>query len=160
MASDSRPLIEAAVDYSETLKSNLTAIGLPDSAVSFLLGVWNLTQVFDDAADGGTIARHDLDRAIWFAFVGMATNAFYASHSQSITPILAAAVLKWQAADAVERAGKADARSFIWRAGFYDLILIVACLCHGEEATQSMGATIMGMYGETLPEYLEEFANA
>ena len=160
MASDSRPLIEAAVDYSEILKSNLSTLGLSADAVDFLLGIWNLAQVFDDMADGDAIARPDLDRAIWFSAVGMATNPFFASHSQSITPILAAMVLKWQASDAAERDGLADARSYAWRAGYYDLVLIVACLSHGPEAAQQMGPKIMQMYRETFTDYMEEFTHA
>ena len=160
MASDSRPLIEAAVDYSEILKTNLSTLSLSGDAVDFLLGIWNLAQVFDDVADGDLVARPDLDRAIWFSGVGMVTNPFFAAHSQSITPVIAAMILKWQASDAAERSGLADVRSYVWRAGYYDLVLIVACLCHGPEVAQQMGPKIMRMYGETFQGYMEEFTHA
>jgi hypothetical protein len=60
----------------------------------------------------------------------------------------------------VERAGQADARSYVWRAGYYDLILIVVQLCHGVDVATKLAPIVMQMYGETLADYLKEFPNA
>ena len=146
--------------YSGILKSNLEQIGLTPDAVAFLLGVFGLIQVFDDVADQDPVLRPDLDKAVWFSFVGMAINPFYAANMQALTPVMATQILKWQSADAVERQGIADERSFIWRAGFYDLILTVACLCLGVGRATELGPQIMAMYGETFAEYMKEFPNA
>jgi hypothetical protein len=160
-APDSRPLNEAAVTYTEILMQNLKGpLGLPADAADFLLGVWGLTQVFDDAADGGGIDRPDLDKAVWFALVGMAINPFYTSNMQALTPVMATQVLKWQASDFAERGGNADAKSYAWRAGFYDLVLAVACICHGPEVATKLAPSIMAMYGETFAEYMREFSHA
>lgn len=147
--------------YSDILTQNLTGpLGLPKDAADFLLGVWGLTQVFDDAADGDSVARPDLDKAVWFALVGMAINPFYTANAQALTPVMATQVLKWQASDFAERNGAADARSFMWRAGYYDLVLAVTCICHGPERAQELAPQIMAMYGETFADYAKEFAHA
>lgn len=45
----------------------------------------------------------------------------------------------------------------MWRAGFYDVALLVVCLVHGYEKAIPMAKEIMDFYGETLEGYLEEF---
>ena len=54
----------------------------------------------------------------------MPQNPFFARHAGTLLPVLSTMVLKWQASDRVEREGNADARSFTWRAGYYELVLI------------------------------------
>lgn len=147
--------------YTDTLTQNLTGpLGLPLPAVDFLMGVWGLSQVFDDMADGDGVERADLDKAAWFALVGMTINPFFAVNHMALTPVMATQVLKWQASDFAERAGAADIRSFMWRAGFYDLVLAVTCLCHGPERAQELAPQIMAMYGENIADYFMEFPHA
>lgn len=149
------PLLEQSLHqhFSETL-------GLPVEASQFLLDIWAAIQLFDDVADGDEIARADLDRVIWSLLVGLHGNPFFEAKRHALLPVLATMVLKWQASDMVERAGQADARSYVWRAGYYDLILIVVQLCHGVDAATKLAPIVMQMYGETLADYLKEFPNA
>lgn len=130
---------------------------LPKSAVDWLLMLWGSIQVFDDVADGGSILRADLDAAIWNTLVAMHENQFFAENSKALLPCIATAVLKWQASDKAERAGDADAKSFVWRAGFYDLVLMVVQLCHGPKAAIELASVVMNLYGESYAEYLQEF---
>jgi len=160
MAPDCQPTREAVVNHTQILQYNLEQIGLSPDAIGFVLGIWNMIQVFDDVADGDPVGRKDLDRAIWFSMIGMPGNPFYAANVAVLTPILAGMVLKWQASDIAERAGMADARSYMWRAGFYDVVLIAACIIHGPDKAAELSPTIMAMYGESLPDYLEEFGHA
>jgi hypothetical protein len=48
----------------------------------------------------------------------------------------------------------------MWRAGYYDIILTVVQLCHGQEVAKESAHLIMRMYGEKYEDYLEEFSNA
>lgn len=73
---------------------------------------------------------------------------------------MAVNILKWQASDRAEREGHADAMSFVWRAGFYDIVLMVVQLCHGRQVAQSCAHHVMGLYGEKLDDYLKEFNHA
>jgi hypothetical protein len=141
----------------ETLQKQLADhLGLAPDAVEFLLDVWRLIQVFDDVADGDDVSRADLDAAIWAALVGLPDNPFFAKHRSTLTPIMAASIIKWQASDEAERGGWADARSYMWRAGYYDLVSVVALLSVGQDAAKSA----LYLYGETLESYREEFPHA
>jgi hypothetical protein len=144
----------------QILSHSFGVLELPPDAAAWLLDVWKAVQVFDDVADGDAVSGDDLNHAIWASLVGLQINPFHARHGQSLVPVLALQILKWHAANHVERAGEADARSFMWRAGYYDLVLMVVCLCHGPEKAAAVSPVVMRMYGETLDEYFGEFRNA
>lgn len=127
--------------------------GLPDAAREWLLDVWSICQLLDDAADGDPIGRERAEAAAWVIFVKMPLNPFWVERSAILLPILSVQVLKWRAANEAEAEGAADARSFMWRAGFYDLLLAVAHLCGVLESPRA----VLSLYGETLPAYLAEF---
>jgi len=131
---------------------------LPEDAVAYLIDLWNLIQVLDDAADGDSSDRSAVDRAIWTALAGMPMNAFYERHRAWLVPAMAQATLKWMASDAAERAGQADARSYMWRAGYYDVVCLVVGLVHGPSSQRSWDA--LALYGESLAEYMKEFDHA
>lgn len=142
--------------HESALRKNLTAMGYHADAVDWLMMVWDLIQVFDDAADGDTPPRDQVSRAVWAAFVGMPTNAFYTAKAPVLTPILATQILKWEASDRLERAGAGDAMTFAWRAGFYDLVLWVGHLC----GLSGHGEAILALYGESFEDYRKEFDHA
>jgi hypothetical protein len=143
------------------LRENLTKVFmLPQPAVEWLVMVYDAIQVFDDVADGDQVAREDLNATIWNTLVGMHQNAFFIANSHHLTPLLATMILKWQASDTAERAGQANAKTFMWRAGYYDLILMVVSLVHGAGFATIHGHHVMALYGETLEDYLKEFGDA
>lgn len=143
------------------LKENLQRVfALPAPAIDWLLMLWGAIQVFDDVADGDPVEREDLNAAIWDTLVGMSQNAFWQANSSALTPIVATMILKWQASDQAERAGKADARSFGWRAGYYDVVLMAVALCHGTQQATQVASQVMELYGESFDEYLKEFGHA
>ena len=131
---------------------------LPPDAARWLLDVWNAIQVLDDVADGDSIDRDALDRAIYDLLVGMPSNRFFAVHAGTLLPALGLMVLKWKASDTAERGGRADARSFVWRAGYYDVVLAVVAAHHGPAVAMTVADKVMELYGETLHEYLKEFS--
>ena len=133
------------------------ALGLPNDAIQFLLDIWSAIQLFDDVADKDEIKRSDLDRVIWYLLVGIHGNAFFEARKHALLPVVATIILKWQASDAVERDGGADAKSYVWRAGYYDLVLLVVQLCHGVDIATKLAPTVMKMYGEKLEDYMKEF---
>lgn len=142
----------------QILSQSFETLGLPPDAAKWLLDVWRAIQVYDDVADGDTVARDDLDRTIWASLVGLQINPFHMQNAASLVPVLALQILKWQASDVIERRGDADARSYMWRAGYYDLVLLVALMIHGPEKATALGPIIMQMYGETFEDYMKEFA--
>ena len=144
---------EAALSLAEHFQT----LDLPPEAAGWLLDVWQLIQAWDDVADGDAIERDRLDRAIWASLVTMPANPFYLANAGALQAGLALLVLKWQASDDAERAGEADARSFVWRAGYYDLVLLVVLLTKGHAGAMKQAKTVMHLYGEQLDAYLKEF---
>ena len=118
-----------------------------------------MIQMLDDVADGDAIPRSDLDVAIWASLVTMPANPFYIANFQALQAGVALQILKWQAAEDAERTGQADARSFIWRAGYYDLVLLVVLLTKGHASAMKHAKTVMHLYGEQLDAYLKEFSS-
>jgi hypothetical protein len=144
----------------EVLEQHFINLSFPKDAISWLIMIYNAFQVFDDYADGDNVERIDLNALIWNTLIAIPQNSFYLKNSFSLSPILSTAILKWQGSDTAEREGNADARSFVWRAGYYDLVLTVGNICHGADWSIKNAHIIMGMYGEKLEDYLKEFKHA
>jgi hypothetical protein len=144
----------------DSLQQHFTHIGLPKEAQAWLLMLWSVIQFFDDVADADHIERNELDAALWNALVSMPDSQFFQQHRSVLVPLVANAILKWQASDLAERSKEADAKSFVWRAGYYDIVLSVVSLVHGPVKAIAGAREIMSMYGESFEDYLKEFANA
>ena len=143
------------------LRLNLQRVlALPAPAIDWLLMLFEAIQVFDDVADGDPVEREDLNAVIWNTLVGMNQNTFWIANSHSLTPVVATMILKWQASDQAERDGKADAKSFVWRAGYYDVVLMTLALCHGTQQATDKAQQVMELYGETFEDYMKEFDHA
>ena len=144
-------------EAAQSLIVHFEHLDLPPEATSWLMDVWRMIQMLDDVADGDAIPRSDLDVAIWTSLVTMPANPFYIANFQPLQAALALLVLKWKASDDAERAEQADARSFVWRAAYYDLVLLVVHLTKGHATAMKDAVKVMHLYGETLHDYLKEF---
>jgi hypothetical protein len=140
------------------LRAHLTQMAFPADAVDWLCDLWRVIQAFDDLEDGESPPSSEVYAAGYAALVKMPGNPFFIARSSLLLPILAVQFLKWQAANEAEATGQADERSYVWRAGFYDVILAVAIMCFGPEKAATL--PILQMYGETFADYREEFPNA
>lgn len=138
--------------YTESLKSSFERLNLPADAVEWLLDVWEVCQLLDDACDGDEIGRSRAEAAAWAIFVRMPANTFWRANMANLMPVLAVQVLKWQAANEAEDEGEADARSYMWRAGYYDLVLLVCQLCGLAQDPRF----ILSLYGESYFSYADE----
>lgn len=145
-------------EATQSLIVHFENLDLPPEAAAWLMDIWRMIQMLDDVADGDAIERDRLDQAIWASLVTMPANPFYIANFQALQAGLALQILKWQAAEDAERTGQADPRSFIWRAGFYDLVLLVVLLTKGHAGAMKDAVKVMHLYGETLHEYLKEFS--
>jgi len=159
MATSGQP-IRLMVMPTAILRQNFEALDLPPDAADMLIQLWNVAQFFDDCADGGRIKRADLNRTLWDCLVGIQLNRFYANNSAMLIPVISTAIMKWQGSDATERRGAADARSYMWRAGFYDVVMMTCIIAHGPDVATSQAGMVMRNYGETLADYMQEFQNA
>jgi hypothetical protein len=146
------------------VRENLTVIfrdmlELPPAAVAWLLDLWHVSQVFDDIADGDPVDREALDAAIYASLVDLPSNPFYLANASQLAPVLALNVLKWKGSDTAEREGRADEKSFVWRAAYYDTIMLAVLICHGPKAAIQAADKVMSLYGESFADYRKEFPN-
>jgi hypothetical protein len=139
------------------MKTLQEELQLPNDAAIWLGMLFDAAQVFDDFADGDKVERKDLDALIWNTLLEMPMNPFYVKHASMLYPAIATAILKWQASDTVERLGQPTAISFAWRAGFYDIILLVYVICFGPVQAKENAHRIMALYGENFDDYMKEF---
>lgn len=144
----------------ESLLRNFEALDLPRDATAWLLDLWALTQFFDDVVDGDLIRPQTAHEAIWKALMTFPTNPFFVANVTALQPAIATAILKWEASHTAEMTGRADERSFAWRASYYDIVLLVVLLCQGYESAMAKAPTIMALYGEKFSDYRAEFPNA
>ncbi|MDB4278427.1 hypothetical protein N9917_02355 [Deltaproteobacteria bacterium] len=133
---------------------------LPDLACDWLLLVYDAIQVFDDVADNDTVDKQDLNATIYNMFVGQYRNQFFAVNSLTLIPLIEVAILKWHAANKIEKEQKAGPISFVWRASYYDIVLMVVNICKGKEFAEKNAHLVAMIYGEKYTDYLEEFINA
>lgn len=143
------------------LSRNLTEnFKIEGAAHDWLMGLWNAIQVFDDMADGEFPDREDLLNAIADTLCSMPANPFFQHHAPTLIPLLAVAILKWKAADDVERDKQPTEMSYAWRAGFYDIVLAVVQIVHGRQVALDAARYVMGLYGESYADYVTEFSHA
>ena len=134
------------------LSAHFTTLGLPEAAKAWLLDLWNLIQVMDDARDGDRASPGDVDRAVKAIFLTMPLNDFYRQFPAVLQPVMVLAALKWEAANEMEAKGLADEKSYMARAGFYDVVLMTCHLC----GIENVGHAVMEMYGETFADYIAD----
>lgn len=142
------------------IRALTTDLHLPEPAVQWLVSLYNAAQVFDDVADNGQILRHNLNRAIWDTLVAMPQNEFFLQHGAYLLPVLGVNIIKWQTADIEERNGRVNAKTYMWRAGFFDIVLQVVQLCHGVDSAMHLAPMVLKMYAEEFNDYLKEFIHA
>lgn len=142
------------------ISDHINRLELPPAAALWLHDVWDAFQLLDDVADKDEIARPTLDIGIYILLVRLPSNLFYLAHATELATMLSSAVLCWKASDDAERAGKADERSYMWRAKYYDIMLEVVRICHGPAVALSAAQSILSIYGETYKAYHQEFSNA
>ena len=140
----------------QILADSFAAMGLPEDASTFLLKMWDIIQILDDIKDGHQI--EDVDGSIYTLLFGLPTDEFFYRFRPVLTGAMLTAYYKWQAANAAEQSKIHLDKAYMWRAGYYDLILLVAALCLPQERVQELAPQIMALYGETREDYLKEFS--
>jgi hypothetical protein len=119
--------------------------------------IYESAQFFDDVVDGDKVSRETAINQLLDMWIRQHLNPFFEQYRMTLIPQLSTMILKWQASDDVERSGKASAKSYMWRAGYYDIVLAVCQLCFGYENAAKLGRYVLDLYGETFEEYTGEF---
>jgi len=143
--------------HRNALFQRLTAVGLSQPAVDWLLIVWDMIQTLDDLTDGDPVTQGDIHRLVNNSLVGYATHPFFTHNINALTPVIANAIAKWTAANFLEGSGMVTEVSFVWRASYYDVVLQALICDVGYTLATQRAAQVLEMYGESYGEYLKEF---
>ena len=140
----------------------LAPLNLHPEAVKWLSTMWEVFQGLDDWRDNDPLPKQEIEQVIYQVLVECPQNQFFQANANRLLPILSTAVLKWIGANVVEdeKVEEALSKAFVWRAGFYDLVVETTNICNGFEFAQKASPYIMCMYGETFENYVKEFNNA
>jgi hypothetical protein len=144
------------------LRRNLVeTFHLPPHAVEWLCQLFDVVQTFDDLVDNDRLVQQkELHALIWYSLVSLPQNPFYQANSSTLGPLIANSIMKWHGANTIEAENKPGPAAFAWRAGFYDIVLMVVALVHGHQAASENAHKVIELYGEDYAEYLKEFENA
>lgn len=141
----------------ESIVKNLTGLGFPQLAISWLLDLWFCFQIFDDIVDEDKeISRTDKDSLIVTSLVNMHRNPWFDEHRFELWPIVANAVYQWKASDTLERTGVSPEKCFMWRASWYSVVLYVLSLTRPSGKTLEQAHAVLQLYGASYPDYLKE----
>lgn len=119
-----------------------------------LLDIWEVIQAWDDLYDGDP--NPDFAKAMRQANIDIPQNPLYQTFS---TPLqMQKLYLKWEAANAIERAKIREQlpKSYMLRAEYYQLIVDMVCFFEGVEIAALKAPDIWVCYGETYPDYEKE----
>lgn len=131
----------------------LNQMNLPQSAVDFLTMLWGVIQFFDDVKDGDPVK--EFDQVLLSCILGLPCNQFYSENKASLAPALHVAIEKWHLANRMEENKQGDARSFMWRAGYWDIVALTCALTGNPNIMSALA-----IYGENFEEYLQEVNHA
>jgi hypothetical protein len=144
----------------QSLLQHFQAWELPQNATAWLMDLWGITQFLDDIVDGDLVRPQAAHDAVWKILVTFPGNPFFVANASALQTALATAILKWEASHTAERTNLADERSFMWRAAYYDIVMLVVLLCQGYESAMAKAPSVMALYGEKFSDYRAEFPNA
>lgn len=145
------------MSHLKTIELICQQLALSAEASHWVVGMWQVIQFFDDIEDGEFEKAQEFNlQVLNFLLVDSPINNFYASNVFVISSAVAIQLAKWIAANSAEKANARDAKSYMWRAGFYDLLLMVVMLDRGRAFANENARAILSLYGETLPDYLGE----
>jgi hypothetical protein len=133
---------------------------LPASAQQWLLDFWDVIQGLDDWRDNDTVDPAEKEKVIYQVMVAMPSNPFFQTYSNELLPLMSNLVLKWIAANKLEKNKEELNKAYMWRASYYDLVLEVVRLVHGYANAAMVSDYIAKMYGESFEDYVKEFQNA
>ncbi|MGH1414840.1 MAG: hypothetical protein ACRBB0_15235 [Pelagimonas sp.] len=127
-----------------------------ESACSFAEQLWTALQEWDDIEDEGKCEDYN-GLISWLAF-GKEYQPFFAAHSHLLRPAFLQLYLSWTSANVLDRGDWQDVcKSYMLRAGFYQLLHLIAWICGGDAWARRVGPEIYRSYAETPEEIFKEF---
>lgn len=146
----------------QVIASRFVELGGSQDGAHWLALLWDAIQGLDDWRDGDPVSAAECERVIHVVLHDLPASAFFRQHAGYLLPHLSAMVLKWRGANAIEEGRDAEhyPHAFMWRAGFYDVVLMSLALCIGPDAAGLRARDVAATYGETLNDFTKETDHA
>ena len=141
-------------------ETHLAPLVLPPAAQKWLLDFWSVIQGLDDWRDNDPVEPRQKEKVIYQVMVELPQNQFFQAHSHNLLPIVSSLILRWIGANKLEDNREQLQKTYMWRAGYYDLVLEVVRLVHGFDGAANAAEFVAKLYGETYEDYVKEFQNA
>lgn len=144
------------------VRGNFIALGGSSAGAGWLALLWEAIQGLDDWRDNDPVAPDACERVIHIVLHDLPAHPFFRAHAAYLLPHLSTLVLKWRGANAIESAGTREdlPKAYMWRAGFYDLVLMALALDVGPDAAGRLAHRVAELYAEPLAGYIEEMTHA
>ena len=148
------------VDGRDSMIALFNDIYLGDkNAISLSLDLWDVCQAWDDLVDGEIIPKDAINDAFIKCLLHIPTNPISLSMPELPYHIYNV-FLRWRDSDAIEIYSPSSEdlnKSYMLRAGVYDLFVLIAAKLYGDEHAKNIGVKVRKYYGETLDSYKLEF---
>lgn len=126
-----------------------------EAAVNFATQMWEAMQDWDDLEDEG---KTDHNRLLAWMMIDKEYHPFFAPNAHILRPAMLQVYLKWSASNVLDRGSRLDvAKSYMLRAGYYDVLHLIAYIVGGHDWAVSVGPEIYREYIETPDEIWSEF---
>ena len=123
-------------------------------ALSFML--LEVAHLWDDLIDGDKVDEDDINRIFRYLIYDIPMNPVY-NLIPGIHVHLLSIFLRWRDATEMEKEENPDLeKTYMLRAGIYDLFSLIAFHLHGDKWAKEIGPSVRKLYGETLTSLKEE----
>lgn len=119
-------------------------------AVNLCMMLVEIAHAWDDIVDGDDIAETDVNRIFRYLIFDIPKSPIYQA-IPSLPDHLLNVFLRWRDANKLERMEPPEVeKSYMLRAGIYDIFQLIAYHMYGDEWAEEIGPKVRLLYGETI----------
>jgi hypothetical protein len=120
------------------------------NAVSLCMMLLEVSHAWDDIVDGDAISESDVNRVFKYLIYDIPKNPIYLA-IPSLPDHMLNVFLRWRDANKLERMDPPEVeKSYMLRAGIYDIFQLIAYYMYGDEWAEEIGPKVRMLYGETI----------
>ena len=130
-----------------------------EKAISLSMRLVEIAHVWDDLVDGDKVSTANINKAFIDSIFTLQAHEYW--FPMGLNHQVLNVFLRWQDATTIENdPNKTEQdleKTFMLRAGIYDIFSVIAYYLHGNEWALEVGPTIRRFYAETFKTLKEEF---
>lgn len=125
-----------------------------EQASTMCAHLYKIGQFWDDLIDRDKeLTDGDIHSAMWAVLFDLNENPFFRKLMPELLPVIKNATIQWFAANKLEEKKEHIEKSYMLRAGFYNIVAHVVMLCNGAKYDFS---EVYKLYGEKLEDLKKE----